>query len=271
MHSYRTLSFEVSGRIGLLTLWQAHRRNCLSEELKAELRHLVGQLAHDGELGALVITGEGNVFCSGGDLRELATMERSAEADRRRLYQSHDWVQPFMNLELPVIAAVNGPAVGAGFGVALAADFVLCAENAWFSASFSRVGLVGLFFTLPRVVGLQTAKELIFTGRRVTASEALALRIAMAVPPLEHLVEEALALARRFESAPTAAIGASKRVLNPPSTWMHARWWKWKRHCKPPSSGQARIAKRLTTSRGTSRCTSTGSAQPDLPLPIAQL
>ncbi len=214
---YQALSFEVTGRTGVLTLCRPERRNSLGEVLKAELRQLLGQLAHGRELAALVVTGEGGSFCSGGDLRELAADDRTPEADRRRLYQSHDWVQPFMNLELPVIAAVNGPAVGAGFGMALAADFVLCARDAWFRASFCRVGLVpdsGLFFTLPRIVGLQLAKELIFTGRRVDAQEALDLRIAMAVHPPECLLDEALALARRFEAAPTGAIGASKRILN---------------------------------------------------------
>lgn len=159
----------------------------------------------------------GDAFCSGGDLRHLQQTERTTDWDRRRLYQLHDWVQPLMNLELPVIAAVNGPAIGAGFGLALAADFVLCSDVAYFRASFSRVGLVpdtGLFFTLPRVVGLQLAKEIIFTGRKVSADEAKALRIAMAVYPAASLMDEALRLARRLSQGPTAAIGASKRILN---------------------------------------------------------
>jgi 2-(1,2-epoxy-1,2-dihydrophenyl)acetyl-CoA isomerase len=213
----QALSFDVVGRTGVLTLRRPERRNSLSAAMKAQLHDRVRQLAHDRELAALVITGEGSVFCSGGDLAELAGPGRTPEADRRRIYELHDWVQPLMNLELPVIAAVNGPAVGAGFGLALAADFVLCAEDAWFRASFCRVGLLpdtGLFFTLPRIVGLQVAKELVFTGRRLGAREALALRIAMAVHPAGRLMEEAMALARRFECAPTAAIGASKRILN---------------------------------------------------------
>lgn len=215
--AFTHLSFTVEDRVGLLTLNRPAERNCLSEPLKAELRRLLQSLAEDRTLAALVVTGAGPVFCGGGDLRYLREAERSADLDRRRLYLSHDWVQPLMNLELPVIAAVNGPAVGAGFGLALAADFVLCADTAWFRAAFCRVGLVpdtGLFYTLPRLVGLQTAKELIFTGRTVGAQEARDLRIAYAVLPGERLLDEALALARRFTSAPTAAIGASKRILN---------------------------------------------------------
>jgi 2-(1,2-epoxy-1,2-dihydrophenyl)acetyl-CoA isomerase len=218
MNSYTSLSFEVDAdRIGLLTLRCPAQHNSLNETLKAELRQLMSALAHDRELAALVITGEGRSFCSGGDLQHLKNTERTADLDRRRLYGLHDWVQPLMNLELPVIAAVNGPAIGAGFGLALAADFVLCAPQAYFRASFCRVGLVpdtGLFFTLPRIVGLQSAKEIIFTGRKIGAAEAHALRIAFAVHPDARLLPEAMALARRFSQGPTAAIGASKRILN---------------------------------------------------------
>ncbi len=110
------LSFDVVGRTGVLTLRDPRRRNSLSARMKAQLHERVWQLAHERELAALVITGEGGVFCSGGDLGELAGPRRTADADRRRLHQLHDWVQPLMNLELPVIAAVNGPAIGAGFG-----------------------------------------------------------------------------------------------------------------------------------------------------------
>ena len=215
---YTALSFEViEQRIGLLTLRRPEHHNSLSEILKSELRQLISELSRDCELGALIITGEGRSFCAGGDLQHLKNSERTTATDRRRLYQLHDWVQPLMNLEMPVIAAVNGPAIGAGFGLALATDFVLCAPDAYFRASFSRIGLVpdtGLFFTLPRVVGLQSAKEIIFTGRKISATQALEMRIALAIHPADQLLAEAFALARRLAKGPTAAIGASKRILN---------------------------------------------------------
>lgn len=218
MHDYTELSFDVfDERIGLLTLRRPQQHNSLSETLKSELRDVIGKLSRDTGLGALIITGEGPPFCSGGDLQYLKDIERSADLDRRRIYQSHDWVQPLMNLEMPVIAAVNGPAIGAGFGLALAADFILCSANAYFRASFCRVGLVpdtGLFYTLPRIVGLQSAKEIIFTGRKIDAAEARELRIALAIHPANHLLQEARQLASRLAQGPTAAIGASKRILN---------------------------------------------------------
>lgn len=216
-HVYRALHFEVIDRIGVVTLCRPEQRNAISDDLKTDFTHLLRALSIDRELNALVLTGSDGIFCSGGDLKYLNQTERSTDWDRRRIYQLHDWVQLLMNLEMPVIAAVNGPAIGAGFGLALAADFILCSPQARFRASFGRVGLVpdtGLFFTLPRIVGLQLAKEIIFTGRSVDASEAQRLHIAMAVHPSENLQDEAMNLARRFSEAPTAAIGASKRILN---------------------------------------------------------
>lgn len=216
--SFQDLSLEVTpDNVGVLTLKRAEHHNTLSESLKTELRQVFQNLSQSTALSALVITGEGRSFCSGGDLKHLQQTTRTPDEDRRRIYQLHEWVQPLLNLEIPVIAAVNGAAIGAGFGLAIAADFVLCSSHAYFRASFCRVGLVpdtGLFFTLPRIVGLQTAKELIFTGRKVSAAQARELRIAYAVHPPEDLLNEALKLAKRLSRGPTSAIGASKRILN---------------------------------------------------------
>ncbi|NYT61141.1 enoyl-CoA hydratase/isomerase family protein [Alcaligenaceae bacterium] len=215
--SYTALRFEIIDNIGLVTFCKPESRNKISDELKDDFTRLLRILSNDRELSALVITGMDGSFCSGGDLKHLNQTQRSADWDRRRIYQLHDWVQLLMNLEMPVIAAVNGPAIGAGFGLALAADFILCSDQAYFRASFGRIGLVpdsGMFFTLPRMVGLQLAKEIIFTGRVVSVQEALACRIAMAVYTSKQLLPEAMKLAQRFRAAPTSAIGASKRILN---------------------------------------------------------
>lgn len=216
-HAYRALAFEVEGRVGTITLNRPQERNCISDELKADFLHLLRELSYNRELGAIILTGAGGVFCSGGDLKFLKDGERSADWDRRRLHMLHDWVQLLMNLEIPVIAAVDGPAIGAGFGLALACDFVLCSERAYFRASFGRVGLVpdaGIMFTLPRMVGSQAAKEIVFTGRSVPATEAKDLRIALSVHTPEALLPAARDLARRLALGPTPAIGATKRIMN---------------------------------------------------------
>ena len=192
--TYRALRFEVEGRVATVTMKRPQERNCISDELKADFLHLLRELSYERGLGALIVTGAGGVFCSGGDLKYLQDSERSADWDRRRLYMLHDWMQLLMNLEIPVIAAVDGPAIGAGFGLALAADFLLCSERAYFRASFARVGLVpdaGMMHTLPRIVGMQAAKEIIFTGRSVPAEEAKDLRIALSVHKAEALMDAA--------------------------------------------------------------------------------
>jgi len=214
---YRALAFEVVGRIGVITMNRPQERNCISDDMKADFLHLLRALSYERELGAIVLTGAGGCFSSGGDLKFLKNSERSADWDRRRLYQLHDWVQLLMNLEMPVIAAVDGAAIGAGFGLALAADFVLCSERAHFRAAFGRIGLVpdaGILYTLPRIVGLQAAKEIIFTGRTLPAQEAKDLRIALAIHRADRLMDAAMDLARRLAAGPTAAIGATKRILN---------------------------------------------------------
>ena len=118
---------------------------------------------------------------------------------------------------MPVIAAVDGAAYGGGFGLALAADFVLASERARFCSVFGRIGLVpdvGVMATLPRVVGLQKAKELVFSSRPVFADEAQTLGITMATYPAEDLLPAAQALAARLRLASRDAIGAAKVILN---------------------------------------------------------
>ena len=216
-HVLRALKFEVENRVGIITMNRPEERNCVSDEFKADFLHLRRELAYNRELGAIIVTGEGGVFCSGGDLKFLQDNERSVDWDRRRMYMLHDWVQVLMNLEIPVIAAVDGPAIGAGFGLALAADFILCSDRAYFRASFGRIGLVpdaGMMFSLPRMVGLPAAKEIIYTGRSVGAQEAKDLRIALSVHKPGELMGAARSLARRLALGPTSAIGATKRILN---------------------------------------------------------
>lgn len=188
-----SLSFEVvENRIGLLTLRCPAQHNSLSETLKAELRRLLAELSHDRELGALVITGEGPSFCSGGDLRHLKGSERSADFDRRRLYQLHDWVQPLMNLEMPVIAAVNGPAAGAGFSLALACDFRISAESAFFAPAYGRIGASpdgGMTYFLPRVLGPSRALELLLDDPNLKAPDALEMGLVSEVVPDDQIMD----------------------------------------------------------------------------------
>ena len=216
---YQAISFEEKDHIGIITMNQPERRNALSPEMRQDFAELIPTLQYDTGLGAIILRGAEGVFCAGGDLKALAAGldNRNTLDDRQRFYRYHDWFQKLLNIEIPVIAAVDGAAYGAGFSMALSADFILCSNRAKLCCVFPRVGLVpdvGAFFTLPRMVGLQKAKEIMFTGRPLDAMEAMDLGIAMEVHQTDDLMNAAMELAERLCKASTPAIGATKRILN---------------------------------------------------------
>jgi 2-(1,2-epoxy-1,2-dihydrophenyl)acetyl-CoA isomerase len=130
--------------------------------------------------------------------------------------QAHAWLAPLLMLDRPVVAAVDGPAFGAGFSLALAADFIVASPQARFCLSFMRVGLVpdfGAFYTLPRIVGVQRAKELMLSARELAADEAKALGIVFEIVPADGLLQRAQALAASFVHASPMAVSLVKRAL----------------------------------------------------------
>jgi 2-(1,2-epoxy-1,2-dihydrophenyl)acetyl-CoA isomerase len=181
----------------------------------------IAQTRADPEIRALVITGSGGVFCAGGDIRGMSAAAASHDgtAWRERMHGTQRWMAELLALDKVVIAAVDGPAYGAGFSVALAADFVLASTRARFCMSFMKLGLVpdcGAFYTLPRVVGAQRAKELMLSAREVGAAEALSLGIAMEVHEPEALLPRALALATSMAGASPLATSLVKRAMANP-------------------------------------------------------
>lgn len=200
------------------------RRNPMSLALREDYRDMLDRVEGDPAIRALIITGSGGSFCAGGDLADMKrrveqpdSSQNSADAMRRRLLALHDKVARLRNLEVPVIAAVDGAAVGAGMGLALVADFVLASPRAFFGMSFAKVGLVpdmAAAYFLPRVVGMSMAKELMLTARKVGAEEAKQLGIVHAIHPHETLAEQARQFAQRFVEAPSQALGITKRLLN---------------------------------------------------------
>lgn len=208
---------ERRGATLIVTINRPERRNAFDLEVRQSLAEAVLEARDDDAVKALVITGAQGVFCAGGDLKALSEAKRPIYKDRDRIRRLHTWFHELVNLEKPVIAAVDGPAFGAGFNLALACDFILGTPATRFCAVFGRIGLVpdlGGFFLLPRIVGLQRAKELVFTAREVDADEALSLGILFRVVAAGTLLDEALALAARFHGASTEALGMSKNILN---------------------------------------------------------
>ena len=218
MH-YETLLFDVADGVATVTLNRPEALNAFSSEMQRELGGLIARLAEDPAVRAVVLTGAGRAFCAGGDIREMeAASDPIPLAGRNKLHRMLTTVlMPLVRLEKPVIAAVNGAAVGAGMNLALAADITVVSDTATFSQAFVKVGLVpdtGGLYLLTRLIGLNRAKELCFTGRMFGAREAMELGLVNRVVPPNELMPTALALAQELASGATAAIGLTKSLLN---------------------------------------------------------
>jgi len=214
---FSTLTFSVENDIARLVLNRPDQRNALDLDMRREIEAVLKTLREERSAKALVIAGSGGSFCAGGDLKALSAGRRPAPVNRERIRRLHTWFDELLDLEMPVVAVVDGPAFGAGFNLALAADFILATPRAQFCAVFVRIGLVpdlGGLQLLPRIIGLQRAKELIFSGRVMDAEEAKSLGIVHDILPEGDALAAGIAFAERFRNAPTEAIGMAKTVLN---------------------------------------------------------
>ncbi|NNM74138.1 enoyl-CoA hydratase [Enterovirga sp. DB1703] len=216
-----TLLYELTDGVATVTFNRPDVLNATNDEFYRELSGLIGTMADDPEVRCVILTGAGRGFCAGADVRGMDP-NRPPLSKRKR----HRWIlstvlRPLVRLEKPVIAAVNGVAVGAGMNIALACDILLASEVAVFSQIFARMGLVpdlGGLHLLTRLVGLNKAKELCFTARKITAAEALHLGIANEVVPPDQLMTRARALATEIAAGPPFALSMMKTLLNMSST-----------------------------------------------------
>lgn len=219
--NYETIRFDITDRVATLTLNRPEARNALGAQMRTEICDVVARLragedSRDLDVRALVLQGAGGAFCAGGDVKAM-TKVRSAATVRHRISQAHAWYSDLRNLEMPVIAAVRGPAYGAGLSLALAADFIIASREASFCAVFARMGLIpdlGLLHVLPRLVGMPRAKEMMFSARVVGAEEAKAIGLVYEVVADDAVEASAQALARQFTHASMTAIGMTKVLLH---------------------------------------------------------
>ncbi len=213
--------YAVEDRVATITLNRPDALNATNDALYRELAAAIKRAGEDVEVGAVVLTGAGRGFCAGADVKSMNPNMKTLDRRARHRWILRDILQPLVSLEKPVIAAVNGPAVGAGFNLALAADIIIAADTAIFSQIFKRLALVpdlGGMYLLTRVVGLNVAKELCFTARKVGALEARELGIVNRVVPLADLMPEAHKLAREIASGPPTSLAMMKTLLNKSST-----------------------------------------------------
>jgi 2-(1,2-epoxy-1,2-dihydrophenyl)acetyl-CoA isomerase len=214
---FQTISYAVEDGVATLTLNRPAQKNALDLVMRSEIAEVMSAIRRDRGIQALMLAGAGGSFCAGGDIRTMQTGDGSAESGRNRMMDVHLWMEELLTLDRPVIAAVDGVAYGAGFSLALAADFILASPRARFCCSFMRMGLVpdcGMFYTLPRVVGLQRAKELVFSAREIGAEEAKQMGIVFEIQPEDRLGERARQLALSFNQASPTALSIAKRALN---------------------------------------------------------
>ncbi|WP_341919087.1 enoyl-CoA hydratase/isomerase family protein [Hydrocarboniphaga effusa] len=211
------LKFERQGSIARLVLDRPAAGNAIDLDMAAALLDAAQRCEADASIRCVVLTGAGRMFCAGGDITAFSAAGEAIPEFLRELATTlHEALMQLARMRKPLITVVNGPAAGAGLSLALIGDLVLAARSAHFSAAYGSLGLTpdgGMSWWLPRVVGLRRAQEIILTGRRVGAEEAAALGLATLVVDDAALAEQAQAYAQRLAQAPTAAVGAARRLL----------------------------------------------------------
>jgi len=214
--NFEHIILERKEGVAILRLNRPEKLNAINRKMMEELESAVVEIVKDRDMRVLVITGAGRAFCSGADIGDMA--QAAAPIDIRYWTQmAHKTILALTDLEKPVIAKVNGVAVGIGCSLALSADIIIASENAQFSLIFSRIGLIpdgGSLFHLPRLVGPAKAKELIFTAKMVDAKEAERIGLINKTVPADELDNEVNTLAKQLAEGPTVAFGMAKKIIN---------------------------------------------------------
>jgi 2-(1,2-epoxy-1,2-dihydrophenyl)acetyl-CoA isomerase len=218
--SYKTVIWEQSGAVGRITLNRPETLNAWTAEFGRELKQVVNGEAADPEVRAVLVTGAGRGFSSGADLKAAFDPHPDdgrpdVKKELHELY--HPAIAGIRRLEKPVVAAVNGPAVGIGCSLALACDLVLAAESSFFGLAFVNVGLMpdgGSTLFVPAAVGKARAFQMALLGERIPAQQALDWGLVNYVHPDDRLMDEAGGLVEKLAAGPTRSYAGSKKALN---------------------------------------------------------
>ncbi len=220
---FETILYAVENNILTITLNRPDKLNAMTPILLRELKGAFVEAGKDKQVRVVILTGAGRGFCAGADLVAASELMMSGgfsyEENLNATY--NPLILTMQGLQKPIIAAVNGVAAGAGMSLALACDLRIAAESASFLQAFVKIGLVpdsGSTWLLPRLIGMTKALELMLTGKKVSAHEALTLGMVNKVVPDADLGEVVLTMAETFANAPTKAIGLIKHAVNFAST-----------------------------------------------------
>ena len=213
---------EIRDRVALITLNRPEARNALSDRLTPALRRMIRQCGEDPRVGALLITGAGTAFCAGGDVKSMGSNSAKAEipieeriADLR--IKQRTLTGALVGLRKPTLAALPGPAAGAGLALALACDIRIAAESAVMTTGYARIGLTGdygIAWLLTRLVGTSRARELMFLSDRTDARRCETLGLVNCVVPDAELRDVAFSLARTLAEGPSQAFAGMKDNLD---------------------------------------------------------
>lgn len=216
------IAVSLASGIATIVLNRPDSRNAINDQMRAELIAAFEWADSSSKVRAVVLTGAGKGFCAGGDVKGMHDRLSAPVGDVafngwKRQKSTHRGIAVIHHMSKPVIAAVNGSAVGLGLDMAMACDFIIAADGARMAMSFVRRGLVsdggGMYF-LPRRVGLVKAKELILTGRDISTDEALVIGLVDRVCPAQDLLEQAQAWADELSQGSVAAIALTKAILD---------------------------------------------------------
>ncbi len=207
--AYSTIIYEKKGRVARITLNRPSVLNAMNSVMSDELDQAVEEIAKDSEIDVMILTGAGRGFCTGRDLKEVLSFDQGRKA-------KVGIMERIRNLPFPTICAVNGPAVTGGMELAIACDIIIASEKAVFADTHARAGLVpggGMSQILPRLVGLNRAKEISFTGRYLPAQEAYQIGLVNRVVPPDQLMATAEAMANDILSCNQKALRRGKSLI----------------------------------------------------------
>jgi len=209
--------YHVENHIAVITLNRPEAKNAFSPEMITLWRRFLEDARQDDQVRVIIVTGKGDTFCSGGDIRDMAEGKLRSWDMKRFLWEGvHRIVLTLEDLDKPVIAAINGAAMGAGLDMAIMCDLRVCSDKAKLAESYILMGLVpgdgGAYF-LPRLVGMAKALEMLFTGDILSPEEALEAGLVNYVVPHDRLMEETMRLADRIASKPPLAVRMMKRAV----------------------------------------------------------
>lgn len=212
---YKNITKHLDDGIAIISLSRPEILNALSYEMEEELFHACNMCSENRDIRTVLITGQGRAFSSGGDIKKMESGMDQLEG-KAWCELANKLITTIITMPKPVIAAVNGGAVGGGMYLALACDMVMASDKAFFSNVFTQIGLIpdtGAHFILPRLIGTRKAMEMILMADRIDAAKALEMGLINQVVPHENLMTKALETAKKLSLGSTMAFGLSKAIM----------------------------------------------------------